>query len=112
MASLPSHVQALLPGTSCLKLNFVEQQDSGRVLITAGAFASAAYCPACHHASDSLHSRYSRFLRDLPWQGATVELRPQCSTISLPVQGLPPCHVCRIVAVGLSQIRSANESVV
>lgn len=75
MASLPSHVQALLPGTSCLKLNFVEQQDSGRVLITAGAFASAAYCPACHHASDSLHSRYSRFLRDLPWQGATVELR-------------------------------------
>jgi transposase len=75
MASPPSHVQALLPDPSCLKLNSVEYQDSGRVLITAAAFSSAAYCPACHHASHSLHSRYSRVLRDLPWQGSAVQLR-------------------------------------
>jgi len=75
MASPPSHVQALLPDPSCLKLNSVEHQDGGRVLIAAAAFGSVAYCPACHHASHSLHSRYSRALHDLPWQGSTVELR-------------------------------------
>jgi len=75
MASPPSHVQALLPDPSCLKLNSVEHQDDGRVLIAAAAIGSVAYCPACHHPSHSLHSRYSRALRDLPWQGSTVELR-------------------------------------
>jgi transposase len=75
MASPPSHVQALLPDPSCLKLNSVEHQDGGRVLIAAAAFGSVAYCPACHHASHSLHSRYSRALHDLPWQGSTVGLR-------------------------------------
>jgi transposase len=75
MATPPSHVQALLPDTSCLKLKSVEHQDSGRVLITAAAFSSAAYCPACQCVSHSLHSRYSRVLRDLPWQGSTVVLR-------------------------------------
>jgi transposase len=75
MATPPSHVQALLPDPSCLKLNSVEHQDGGRVLIAAAAFGSVAYCPACHHASHSLHSRYSRALHDLPWQGSTVELR-------------------------------------
>jgi transposase len=75
MASLPSHVQALLPDPSCLKLNSVEHQAGGRVLIAAAAIGSVAYCPACHHASHSLHSRYSRVLQDLPWQGSTVELR-------------------------------------
>src|ERR1700674_3792373 len=75
MASPPSRVQALLPDPSCLKLNSVEHQDGGRVLIAAAACGSVAYCPACHHASHSLHSRYSRALHDLPWQGSTVELR-------------------------------------
>src|ERR1022692_5148646 len=75
MASPPSHVEALLPDPSCLKLNSVEPQEAGRVLIAAAAFGSVAYCPACHHASHSLHSRYSRALHDLPWQGSTVELR-------------------------------------
>jgi transposase len=75
MASPPSHVQALLPDPCGLKLNSVVHQDGGRVLIAASAAASFACCPACHHASRALHSRYSRVLRDLPWQGATVELR-------------------------------------
>jgi transposase len=75
MASPPSHVQALLPDPACLKLNSVEPQADGRVLIVAAAIGSVACCPACHHASHSLHSRYSRALHDLPWQGSTVELR-------------------------------------
>src|SRR5271169_1487029 len=75
MASPPSRVQVLLPDSSCLKLNSVEHRDGGRVLIAAAACGSVAYRPACHHASYSLHSRYSRVLHDLPWQGSTVELR-------------------------------------
>jgi transposase len=75
MASPSSHVQALLPDPSCLKLNSVEHQDGDRLLIAATASGSVAYCPACHHASHSLHSRYWRALRDLPWQGSTVTLR-------------------------------------
>ena len=37
--------------------------------------STVAYCPACRHASRSLHSRYARTLHDLPWQGSMVELR-------------------------------------
>ena len=76
MASPPSHVQALLPDPSCLQLGTVEQLD-GRILIRAVASSSTAHCPSCHHVSNSLHSSYSRVLRDLPWQGASVELRLQ-----------------------------------
>ena len=75
MASPPSHVQALLPDTSCLKLKSVQQAESGPVLILVAASNSVAYCPACHKASHSLHSNYSRILRDLPWQGSNTELR-------------------------------------
>ena len=73
MASPPSHVQTLLPDPSCLRLNSVEQQDGGQILITAAAVSIAACCPSCYQASHSIHSRYSRVLRDLPWQGSTVE---------------------------------------
>lgn len=60
MASPRSHVQALLPDTSCLKLKSVKQDDGGPVLILAAASSSVAYCPSFHRASRSLHSEYSR----------------------------------------------------
>jgi transposase len=75
MAYPLSHVQALLPDSFCLQLDSVEEQRNGRILITAAACTSAGYCPECRQASDSLHSRYSRLLRDLPWQGSRVDLR-------------------------------------
>ncbi len=75
MASPPRHVQALLPDTSCLKLKSVNRENGGRILILAAASSSVAYCPACQNSSHSLHSKYPRILRDLPWQGSTVELR-------------------------------------
>ncbi len=75
MASLPSHVQALLPDTSCLKLKSVKQDVGGPVLIFAAAASSVAYCPSCHTDTNSLHSNYVRILRDLPWQGTTAEIR-------------------------------------
>lgn len=75
MASPPSHVQALLPDTSCLKLKSVKQDVGGPVLILAVTASSVAYCPSCHTATNSLHSHYVRILRDLPWQGAPTEIR-------------------------------------
>ncbi len=75
MASPPSHVQALLPDPVSLKLKFVQQQDEGRVLIVVGAAGSSARCLGCERPSRSVHSRYSRDLKDLPWQGSTVQMR-------------------------------------
>lgn len=43
--SSPSHLQALLPDPSCLRLNSVEQLESG-VCITVAATGAAAHCPA------------------------------------------------------------------
>jgi transposase len=67
-------LQALLPGTSCLKLNSVEQDDTGRIQIAAVSSNSGACCPGCNGVSTSLHSTYSRVLRDLPWHGFKVEI--------------------------------------
>lgn len=77
MASPPSHLQALLPDPSRLQLSSVEQQPGGRVRITVVGTNSVACCPSCRHVSHSLHSRYLRVLRDLPWQGSSVDLRLQ-----------------------------------
>ena len=100
----PSHVQALLPDPSCLKLNSVEHQDGGRVLIAAAAFGSVAYCPACHHASHSLHSRYSRALHDLPWQGSTVGLRLDVRRFRCRAHDCLPRHIRRDSAHGFSEV--------
>src|SRR5277367_4926997 len=99
MASPPSHIQALLPDPSCLKLNSVETQASGRVLIVAAVVGSVTYCPACHHASHSLHSRYSRTLRDLPWQGSTVVLRLDVRRFRCQAQDCPRATFAEAVPV-------------
>ncbi len=75
MASPPSHVQALLPDPVSLKLKLVQNQDEGGVLIVVAAAGSSARCLGCKRPSHSVHSRYSRALKDLPWQGSTVQMR-------------------------------------
>jgi hypothetical protein len=63
------------------------------------------HCPGCHHASHSLHSRYWRVLRDLPWHASQryrtilvdrerhkpVDLLPDRSADSL--EGRLPSHL-------------------
>src|SRR4051794_23626542 len=75
MASPPSHVQALLPDSAALKLTLVQHQDDSRVLINVTAAGFSALCPECEHPSSSIHSRYFRALKDLPWQGSSVLIR-------------------------------------
>jgi transposase len=74
MAPPASHLQNLLPGRSCLKLQRIEEQD-GCISILATAAAETARCPTYHRLSSRIHSRYWRTVRDLPWQGAVVQLR-------------------------------------
>ena len=77
MASPPGHVQALLPDPASLRLTLVQQQDESSVLMNVAAAGFSARCPECAHPSSSIHSRYSRALRDLPWQGSSVQIRLQ-----------------------------------
>ena len=74
MATLPGHLQALLPEPSELRLERVER-TSNLILIVVKAARQSAACPNCRVPSHRIHSRYERTLRDLPWHGATVRLR-------------------------------------
>jgi transposase len=46
-----------------------------RITIIARPTAATASCPDCAASSARVHSRYSRTLADLPWQGRAVSLR-------------------------------------
>lgn len=45
------------------------------IAIAAAAVAASAACPSCGAPSDRLHSRYTRTVADLPWQGRRVIFR-------------------------------------
>ena len=46
--------------------------DPERIVISTRSHCLGAACPTCGHVSDRVHSRYTRVLGDLPWQGRTV----------------------------------------
>jgi transposase len=72
MATPPSHSQAVLPNAQILTLERVERtEEQFRLFVTVDQVPS---CPMCGRVSRSLHSRYSRCLQDLPWQGLPVQL--------------------------------------
>lgn len=63
--------------------------DADRVAVTAHVRAAKATCPLCRRPSFRVHSRYSRPLGDLPWQGRVGELHLQvrrfrCATADCP----------------------------
>ena len=43
------------------------------IIATVRTSAASACCPLCGHASTRVHSRYTRRLADLPWQGVAVK---------------------------------------
>lgn len=66
-------VNPLLPdpvGLRCCQLRI----DSDGVIIVARTMAPAANCPTCGQPSSRVHSRYTRKLADLPWNGRPVRL--------------------------------------
>ena len=76
MAPPPSHLHELLPDSAVLSIESV-QCDQGRVSIRVRTRGVLARCPVCARASRSVHSRYVRRIKDLPWQGAAVEIQVQ-----------------------------------
>jgi hypothetical protein len=63
----------LLPGPTCLHLQFL---DASEATITAMVTTTSeeALCPLCHRHSTRIHSRYMRTVADLPWMGCAVRL--------------------------------------
>jgi transposase len=66
--------RTLLPALKLLDLLGLRATEN---VIThfAKTLATTAHCPACGKPSDRIHSRYTRTLADLPWQGIPVTVR-------------------------------------
>jgi transposase len=77
----PSHSQSVLPNPHILVLNKVGQTEEGFVLDV--SCRHKAQCPDCGMRSNSVHSRYTRYLQDLSWQGLRVRLRFYCPPVSV-----------------------------
>jgi transposase len=87
MAPPPSHSQSLLPNPGILILDRIER-DGVRFRFMLHV-EQEPLCPLCGEPSRSGHSRYRRCLKDLPWQGVSVELwltagRFRCRNASCP----------------------------
>src|SRR5260221_7965479 len=63
----------LLPDASCLQLVRLEADEQSLIAIVATT-SSGALCPLCHCCSESVHSRYTRVVANLPWAGWGVRL--------------------------------------
>ena len=68
----PTH-PTLLPDASCLHLVRLEAEEQS-ILAVVATTSSEALCPLCQCRSESVHSRYVRFVADLPWAGWAVRL--------------------------------------
>ena len=64
----------LLPATGLLHLERV-LPETGVITLVASTCQTHAACPRCGHPAERVHSRYTRTVADLPWQGVAVRLR-------------------------------------
>lgn len=74
MVLFPGRLPAVLPDNSLLRLDEILQHVDG-IVMSVSVSAGMAACPLCGTSSSRIHSRYTRTLRDLPWQGTRVRLR-------------------------------------
>src|SRR5215210_2490444 len=65
--------RTILPDPKTLNLVCV-RADANAITITARTVSREARCPVCAKRSARVHSRYTRTLSDLPWQGIPVTL--------------------------------------
>lgn len=64
----------LLPATGLLNVDSVIPADNV-ITLDASTIRTRVNCPACGHSSERVHSRYTRTVADLPWQGVAVRLK-------------------------------------
>ncbi|MBP2297070.1 transposase [Azospirillum rugosum] len=84
--------------------------EADRVAVTAHVRAAKAVCPLCHRPSVRVHSRYTRQLGDLPWQGRVGELHLQvrrfrCATAGCPRRIFAEC----LPAVAAPRVRRTRR---
>jgi transposase len=66
-------VHPLLPDPDTLTLESL-RAAGGVIVFAVRTTSAAAACPLCAHPSERTHSRYTRTLLDLPWQGNAVRV--------------------------------------
>lgn len=64
----------ILPDPDVLRLDCLSV-DADEVVLTVHVAAEAARCPVCGGLARRVHSRYTRHVADLPWQGVRARLR-------------------------------------
>jgi transposase len=69
---MPNHT--ILPDSQNLDLICLSAK-AGRITLSAATADATSVCPLCGNASARTHSRYTRTIADLPWQGIPVTLR-------------------------------------
>ena len=69
-----SDSRTVLPGPELLNLTGVRVTGSAITLVAVTS-SRVALCPVCGKRSARVHSRYTRTLADLPWQGIPVSVR-------------------------------------
>lgn len=68
-------MKTLLADPAALKLEKIALHP-GLIAVHVGTSSPAAVCPSCHEMSARVHSRYTRHVADLPWEGIGVRLLP------------------------------------
>jgi hypothetical protein len=69
--------QPILPDLHCLALD-VLRLSSEAVVVQVHAISHMASCPLCGRSAERVHSRYTRTLQALPWQGSAVRVELTC----------------------------------
>jgi transposase len=69
-----SHSRTILPAPKLLNLIGVRATENS-ITLAARTSSRVAFCPVCAKQSVRVHSRYTRTLADLPWQGVPVTVR-------------------------------------
>jgi transposase len=64
----------LLPDAEEVSLNRLMVEGRIRLVMVLFPVGEGSDCPECRHTSRRIHSRYSRHLNDLPWEGLPVRI--------------------------------------
>jgi len=67
------NANTLLADPSAIRLEHIVSRKSSLIFVVAAARRQAE-CPVCQQRSTRVHSRYTRKVADLPWQGVAVRL--------------------------------------
>src|SRR3954471_16214297 len=99
-------MKTLLADSALLKLEKIMlRKDS--IILQVRTRTKAATCPSCHQRSERIHSRYSRCLADLPWEGIAVRLHLRARKFFCRQESCPQQLFCeRLLSVAAPYARN------